>query len=263
MYVTVEVLKPEDRAAVAADPPALVVLSKADLTGFGEEGPMSAAQARCAGLSVAAGVPVLPLGALLAVAARALDPADWAAVRALAGAGWSCLDESHAGFLTAALPISGQMRVALLEKLDLFGIALGIAAVRQGRDLAAFRALLWRVSGVAEVVAALVAAGAHTRYQRIQHATAQLAALTVGDDRLSEFLSSDEIVLARMGAAEAVLRSAGLDVGPAAPLARARRWHRYSREGPPALRGCGADLARGALRLWSRAGGLPVGVAAR
>jgi len=71
-------------------------------------------------------------------------------------------------------------------------------------------------------------------------------------------------VLARMAAAldlaESLAQSAGLQVGscrdPAGYLSRAARWQRYSREQASAVhRACGADIARGSLRLWSRAGG--------
>ncbi|ORW06045.1 hypothetical protein [Mycobacterium kubicae] len=262
VYVTVEVLKPEDRAMIAAHPPALILLNKADLTGFGGAGPMMAAQARAAQLSAVAGVPVLPVSALLAVAARDLDPARWAALQALADAGWACLDESHDGFLSASLPVSVEARRTLLEKLDLFGVALGIAAARRHGSLSGFRALLRRVSGVDEVVAALRTAGANVRYQRVLQATAELAAIAVGNDAVSEFLSCDDTVLARMAAAEDVLRASGLDTGPVGHLERAQRWHRYS-DGPQVHRACAADLVRGSLRLWSQAGGIPQRAEAR
>ncbi|MCV6971136.1 hypothetical protein H7I00_16355, partial [Mycobacterium bohemicum] len=41
-------------------------------------------------------------------------------------------------------------------------------------------------------------------------------------------------------------------------LPRALRWQRYGRAAVSDLhRACGADIARGSLRLWSRAGGAP------
>ncbi|CPB59317.1 Hypothetical protein ERS007731_05640 [Mycobacterium tuberculosis] len=45
---------------------------------------------------------------------------------------------------------------------------------------------------------------------------------------------------------------------PAAHLPRAVRWHRYSLDNGDMHRTCGADIARGSLRLWSLAGGMPL-----
>lgn len=65
-----------------------------------------------------------------------------------------------------------------------------------------------------------------------------------------------------MHTAARVLRDAGLEVdtgGSAeAHLRRAIYWHRYS-NGPVSdlLRSCGRDIARGSLRLWAAAGGVP------
>ena len=87
--------------------------------------------------------------------------------------------------------------------------------------------------------------------------------------------SDDAAVLARMRAAAEALRNAGVDVGPTprsgdpatsrsgdlveSHLARAVFWQRFSRSpGRPAPhRACGADIARGSLRLWAAAGGVP------
>jgi len=80
---------------------------------------------------------------------------------------------------------------------------------------------------------------------------------------------SGAVALARMRAAARVLRDAGLEVElevdadggaecVAAHLRRAVRWHRYSK-GPVSdrHRSCARDVARGALRLWAAAGGVP------
>jgi hypothetical protein len=98
-----------------------------------------------------------------------------------------------------------------------------------------------------------------------------LEALTVCHDEIAEtisgFLSRDDTVVARMAAAVDLAEAAGLDPvscdrdDPAAHLPRAVRWQRYSR-GPVSdlHRACGADIARGSLRLWSQAcGSLPGG----
>ena len=66
-----------------------------------------------------------------------------------------------------------------------------------------------------------------------------------------------------MAAAVDLAEAAGLEVGrvdrdhdPAAHLSRAVHWQRYTR-GPVSdlHRACGADIARGSLRLWSQACG--------
>lgn len=86
---------------------------------------------------------------------------------------------------------------------------------------------------------------------------------------------SDAVALARMRAAAQVLRDAGLaveselDAGGggeclAAHLRRAVRWHRYSKGSASDLhRSCARDVARGALRLWAAAGGVPEAPALR
>lgn len=78
---------------------------------------------------------------------------------------------------------------------------------------------------------------------------------------------ADADVLSRMAPASAVLRAAGVEVEPAADtteglLRQAVRWQRYARgPAPERLRNCGMDLARGSLRLWTAAGGVPGPVA--
>ncbi len=275
VYAIAEVVKPEDTDAIAAaGRPVVAVLNKADvagsLSGRRGDGPIAAARARCADLAALAGVPLHPMIGLLAVAALDdLDTGVWAALRTLAAhpGGADCLENSYAGFLAADNPVPADLRVRSLEALDLFGIALGVAAVRQGRPAAQVRALLRRVSGVDTVVARIAAAGAELRYRRILDAVTELEALAVSQRPMAEsiggFLSRDDTVLARMAAAVELAEAAGLDPvdrDPAAHLPRAVRWQRYSR-GPVSdlHRACGADIARGSLRLWSRACGAPQG----
>lgn len=261
VYVTAEVIKPEDTAAIAAAArPVLAVLNKADLIGS-----PAAARTRCTELSALAGTPMQPMSGLLALAAaRGLDGALWAALRALAAdpGGAGCLDGSFAGFLAADLPVPPALRLRLLDTLDLFGAALGIAAARRGATPAQASALLRRVSGVDAVLTRLSVLGAEARYRRVLRAVAELEALAVTRHRIGEaisgFLSCDDTVLARMAAAADLAAAAGLDPGadPADHLTRALRWQRYGRGPVTELhRGCGADIARGSLRLWSRAGG--------
>ncbi|BBX98707.1 hypothetical protein MLAC_40010 [Mycobacterium lacus] len=278
VHVIAEVVKPEDRAAIgAARSSVLVVLNKADLTGCLSRdagpvptgGPIAAARTRCGHFSALVGVPVEPMIGLLAVAALdGLDDASWAALRALAAHpdGIASLEDSYDGFVTADLPVPAEVRMRVLAGLDLFGTALGIAAFRQHRTPEQVRALLRRVSGVDAVVDRVHAIGAEARYRRALDAVAELEALAVTDqsqsERIGEFLSHDDTVVARMAAALDVARAAGLDPevaacdDPAAHLSRAARWQRYSRGPVSELhRACGADIARGSLRLWSRAVG--------
>jgi hypothetical protein len=284
VYVAAEVIKPEDTDAIAAAGcAALAVLNKADLAGSlsgrAGDGPIAAARMRCAEFSALVGAPMEPMMGLLAVAALDdLDTALWAGLRALAAdpGGLTCLDGSFTGFLAANNPVPTDVRLRLLETLDLFGTALGIAAIRRGRTTAQVRALLRRVSGVDAVLDGIAAVGAEVRYRRVLAAVAELEALAVGQARLGErisgFLSRDDTVVARMAAAVDVADAAGLEVDdvepdrddPTAHLPRAVRWQRYSmgRLGPVSdlHRACGADIARGSLRLWSRAcGSLPGG----
>lgn len=262
VYVTAEVVKPEDRAAIAAARhPVLAVLNKVDtaspLTG--------AARTQCAHLAQLLGVAMEPMSGLLAVAAldTSLDEPAWSALRALAARPDAVLDASVDGFLAASDPVARADRGRLLGILDVFGIALVVAAIRQGASAPGARALLRRVSGVDAVVDRLFRVGARVRYQRVRRAVAQLETLAVTDARVAEFLCRDDTVLARMAAAEDVAAADGLDgaglaaavgSGSVDQLARAVWWRRYS-TGPVGelQRACGVDIARGALRLWSQA----------
>ncbi len=266
VYVSAEVLKPEDTRAIAAAPEVVVVLNKADLL---PGGPLPAARRRCAELSSVAGAPVAPMIAPLALAALdGLDAECWAGLRALAAhPGADGLDGSHAGFLAAGNSVPAERRLRLLDALDLFGVAVGVAALRRGRTPAQVRALLRRLSGVDAVVRRVAAAGAEQRYRRVLDAVADLEALAVprdrGAERVGAFLRRDDTVLARMEAAAEMAGAAGLEprdpAGDAGgDLPRALRWQRYGRAAVSDLhRACGADIARGSLRLWSRAGGAP------
>jgi hypothetical protein len=269
VYLVAEVVKPEDSAALATDgSPVLAVLNKADLTGFGGDGPIATAGARCdrfAQLLGLAGVEMLPMSGLLAVAALEHLDATCAAVLGDLAAhpgGLACLDGSFDGFLAAQLPVPVGARRRLLEVLDLFGIAVGIAAVRQGSGLAELRAVLRRISGIDAVIDRLVVVGAQVRYRRVLDAVCELEALAVSDlggGQIRAFLSSDDTVVARMVAATEAARACGLEPGPTAPLPRAVHWQRHRRTAVSGLHSaCAADIARGSLRLWSRAGGMPL-----
>jgi hypothetical protein len=244
VHVIAEVVKPEDQAAVAAaGRPVLVVLNKADLAGR-----------RCAELAKRAGALMAPMVALLAVAA--LDDVLWAALGCLADQPADL--RSPDAFLADAHPVSTATRRRLLKTLDLFGIRLVVACSQRGDCEAAIDALLRRASGVDAVVDQLNTLGAQARYRRVLDAAAELETLAVTDCRISDFLRGDDTVVGRMAAAVDVVEASGLDVDPcdeaAAHLRRAVHWQRYGR-GPASalLRSCGADIARGSLRLWVRA----------
>ena len=152
--------------------------------------------------------------------------------------------------------LSARVRGRLLARLDLFGIANAVAALRNGADRAAVRTALRRVSGVDAVCAEIDRAAAPVRYRRIESVLTELTGMAAGPGgaRLAEFLAGDDVVLARMAAAAEVLGAAGMPVSRAADSLRmAIGWQRYA-EGPVSElhRSCGLDLTRGALRLWDR-----------
>ncbi len=251
VVVVAEALKPEDRATLAARP-TLVVLNKADLAGFGAGGPITVADRRAAEIRVLTGMPTVSMVGLLAVAT--LDDELVGALRVLTAEPADLT--STDGFLRGDHSVSRDVRARLLQCLDLFGIAHGVLALRQGTDAADLPAVLRRLSGIDRVVARLAAVGAEVRYQRVRSALTRLRALAAHDvPALADFLSGDDAVLAVMAAAVDVVQAAGLTVDtgdePSAHLRRAQHWHRYSR-GPvnPIHRDCGADICRGSLRLW-------------
>jgi hypothetical protein len=250
VYLLAEVVKPEDHAAIeASGRPVLTVLTKADLiatteAGCHPQGPTSAAGTRCRQLSARTGLSIEPLVGILAVAA--LDDA-------VDGTLWAGLQE-----LAAGIPVAAPVRRRLLDILDVFGIAQAIAAIRLGATRAEAVTLLRRLSCIDDVVDAIERLGAQARYQRVLDAVADLETLAVTAPRISEFLSRDDTVVARMMAAVEVVEAAGMTVnrGDSADqhLCRALDWRL---DGPVAdvHRACSADIVRGSLRLWAGAGG--------
>lgn len=252
IYVLAETLKPEDRLALADSArPVVAVLNKADLTGFGGAGPVAAAASRCRQLGDLTGVAVYPLAGLAAVAAvdaTVVDEELLDALRVLTSdpADLGSTDRFAAG--GHRLPHS--LRERLLTHLDLFGIAHAVLALRDGADRAGVVAALRWASALDGLLAGIVAAAAPARYRRLTEA------------HPTESSAGDEAVAARMAAAIAVVQAAGMtvdsDTSAAAHLRRAILWQRYARGPVSRLHGrCGADIARGSLRLWERAGGIP------
>ncbi len=242
----------------------MAVLNKADLTGFGGVGPMATAAERCRRIGDQTGVPTVPLAALLAVAATDGSVIDGALLEALQTLASEPGDlRSVDGFVDGPHRLPVEMRSRLLTELDLFGIASGVRAVRDGADRSAVIAALRRASGVDLLLAEIQRTAAAIYYRRILGTAPALAELSVAPrgELIAEALSGDEIVLARMAAAMDVVQAAGIDVGEVASvthLRRAVRWQIYS-QGPVTTlhRMCAADIVRGSLRLWSRSGGVP------
>ncbi len=253
VVVIAEALKPEDRALLdAADAPAITVLNKADLTGLGGRGPLALAHRRAAACRAITGVPTVPMVALLAVAE--LDDELIRALQTLVmhPANLSSTD----AFVGTDHELAPEVRQRLLDTLDRFGIAHAVLAIGEGTQAAALTALMRRASLLDRVVEQLDATAAAVRYRRIRSVITELRALAIqsGDERLTEFLSTDETVLAVMAAAVDVVEAEGARVDtaadPAAHLRRAVYWRRYGRGPVNALhRGCADDIARGSLRL--------------
>jgi hypothetical protein len=268
VYVLAEVIKPEDRDAIAAaGRPVVVLLNKADLVATAESGrcphePASAARRRCAQLADVpglTGVSIEPVVGVLAVAALddLVDDALWAALQVLATRRGEL--SSADSFVAGGHPLSADLRRRLLETLDLLGVTAAVAAIRSGATRAQTRALLRRLSCIDDVIDKIGSVGAQVHYQRLLDAVNELETLAVTDCRVGDFLSRDDTVIARMTAAVNVVEAVGMRVdrrdSAAAHLRRAVGWQRYSRRpGSGIHRACGADIVRGSLRLWSKAG---------
>jgi hypothetical protein len=253
VVVVAEALKPEDSALIG-DGPTLVVLNKADLSGFGAGGPIAVADRRAADYQALTGAPTVAMVALLAAAA--LDDELIGALLVLTAEPADLT--STDGFLSGQHSLPRAVRARLLATVDLFGIAHGVLALRQGTDAAALPAVLRRLSQVERVVAQVAAVGAEVRYRRLCSALAELRTVAAaGRPDVDEFLADDDAVIAVMAAAVDVVEAAGLSVDPddepSAHLRRAQHFHRYSRGPVNQLHSsCGADICRGSLRLLRR-----------
>jgi hypothetical protein len=257
--VIAEALKHEDRYLIeSANRPALIILNKADLSGFGAGGPLAVAHRRAADYRALTSVPTVPMVGLLATAD--LDDELIGALRALVHEPADLT--STDAFVQCAHPLPRDVRQRLLDALDRFGIAHAVLAMgdrsheAEASDADALRALLRRLSLIDRVVAHVDAAGAPVRYRRLRSAITELRVLATktSDHQLAEFLSTDATVLAMMAAAVSVVEAAGVKVDrtddPNAHLGRAVHWHRYGRGPVDDLhRRCSADICRGSLRL--------------
>lgn len=248
VYVFVETLTADDRAAlVSCRRPVVAVLNKADLSGFGAAGPMAAAAERCRELQRDSGVPTRPLAALPALAASdGLDAAVIGALRDLA------IDPAR---------LSAGMRRRLAAELDLFGIAHAATALHAGAHGAEVAAVLLGISGMRGLLDEITRAAAPVRYRRLVDAVGRLSLAGLPGARAAEFVGGEELASARMTAALEVVCADGLRIptidGRVDELRRAVHWERYA--GGPVSdlhRSCARDIARGALRLWLRGGGV-------
>jgi hypothetical protein len=229
----------------------VAVLNKADLTCFRGDGPMAVAAQRCRDWERRTGVPTRPLAALLAVAA-------------LPGGLDQSLIDALGTVTVEPMRLQPAIGRRLLAELDLYGIAVAATAVSDGADAVMLAGVLRSVSGITAVLDEIERVSAPIRYRSLVGALTGLAEHPVGPRgaRAAQFLASDAVVLARMAAAIEVVavseRAGGDSDECAAQLRRAIYWQHYARGPVSALhRACGSDIARGALRLWLRAGGCP------
>jgi hypothetical protein len=227
LLVIAEVLKPEDRAALASSElPTVIVLTKADVSG-------SVADASVVSMiGLLATVTGLDDQLMAALCAFVEKPPDLSSVDA---------------FIEAAHSVDRAVRTRLLDRLDRFGIANAVRALAGGAGPAAVVELLHQLSNVDGVLARLHADAAPVRYRRVQHALSELRALAArtDDERLWQFLSADATVAAVMAAALEVLEANEPDTQER----RAIHWSRYARGPVNALhRSCANDVVRGMLR---------------
>ncbi|WP_235568542.1 hypothetical protein [Mycobacterium sp. Root135] len=256
VLVVAEAVKDEDLDMVRSDRrPALVVLTKADLAGTGAGGPMAVARRRAVGIHRQVGIPaVVAVGLLAALEPADLDDALVAALRHFVTEPPNLT--SVDAFVDDPHPVERDVRIRLLARLDRFGIAHAVLALADGCDPERLSTHLAGVGNVDEVLSALDAVAAPTRYRRLRGAVVQLQCLAAKLDHaaLLELLASDVAAMATMTAAVDVVTAAGLSVDrgdtAAAHLDRALAWRRYGRGPVNALhRQCSADIVRGSLRL--------------
>lgn len=256
VLVITEALKPEDRALLEEPGgPAVVVMNKADLAGFGAAGPMAHAYHRAARCRALTGLPTVPMVALLADVNLTGELLDALATLLTEPADLSSTD----AFVEAPHRLPREVRERLLAALDRFGIAHAVLALGRGASLESLPNHLRKLSQVDRVVEYVAAEGAPLRYRRLRTAVTQLRALATqfDDSRLADLLVTDDAVLAVMTAAVDVVEAAGASVDRSddadSHLRRAVHWRRYGNGPVNALhRACASDISRGSLRLLGR-----------
>jgi hypothetical protein len=227
LLVVAEVLKPEDRAALASSElPTVIVLTKADISGSETD------------------ASVVPMMGLLATVTD-LDDQLVAALRMFVAEppDLSSVD----AFVETEHTVDRAVRTRLLDRLDRFGIANAVSALASGAEPSAVVGLLQQLGNVDGVLARMHTDAAPVRYRRVQIALSELRALAArtDDERLWRFLSADATVAAVMAAALDVLGADGPDTQERCAI----RWSRYARGPVNALhRACANDVVRGMLR---------------
>ncbi len=173
VVVVAEALKPEDRAMLEAGP-ALVVLNKADLAGFGAGGPIAVADRRAAEYRALTGVPTVPMVGLLAAAT--LDDELIAALRVLTAEPADLT--STDGFLSAehSLPAKRARATAGHPRPVRHRPRRSRAAAGHGRRRAACCAAAAQ-PGRPRARLGWPRAGAEVRYRRMRSALVQLRTL--------------------------------------------------------------------------------------
>ncbi len=208
VLVIAEALKPEDRGQLAAaDRPIVTPLNKADLAGLGDGGPLARAHRRAADCRALTGMPTVPTVALVAVAELDDELVSALRVPVTEPADLTSTD----AFVNAGPSVRPELRRRLLASLDRFGIACAVLALGEGAHAATVSEELRRAGQIDRVVKHIEAAGAPVRYGRVHPALTKLNCLAVqsGDQRLAEFLSADETVIAVMAAAVDVVEAEG------------------------------------------------------
>ena len=276
VYVTAEVIKPEDADAIAAArQPLLAVLNKADLAGSLSgrtgDGPIAAARTRCLELSERVGVPVEPMIGLLAVAALdGLDDAAWAALQVLAAhpSGAESLDGSIRRLPGGEKPGACRRAAALAGHPGPVRHRAGNRRGPPGQDAGAGPSLAAadqlrgrrRQQGVGRSAPKCATSGCSTPSRNWRHwpsAATRLASGSAGSSPTTTPWSRGWPPRwtwpRRPG-----WTSGGATIRP--DTCRGRRGGSATAAGPVSdlHRACGADIARGSLRLWSQTcGSLP------
>gem|GEM_PF-3326175 len=195
----------DDVAALAGSDPrsVLVLLGKADSLGS-----WPAARTRAGECAQELGRPVIPVMPLLVVADLGEEEIDLLSAMATAG---EHVPPMQATFLDAGGPGQRLQRIALLRRLDAYGIAAAIAVLRQARCSAAeISELLTQRSGLdalTEPLRAFAAAAPAVRLARVAAELEILAAQGVLRDEIEDLLSGSMLAAAPAGqlaAAEAL-----------------------------------------------------------
>ncbi|MGR6966745.1 dynamin family protein [Geodermatophilus sp. URMC 61] len=231
----------------------ITVLSRADEVGAGRLDALHAADVVARRMSAdpqvaAVSSAVVPVAGLLALAGRTLRHGDYVALRALADADQQqvsrmLLTADRFTRPEAPVPLSAEVRTALLDRLGLFGVRLSIALVRAGvPDATALAEELLRRSGLAELQRLLrvhftergAQLRAGTALRRVEEVLAEHP--VAGDDELRAELERLRLAIPDLGELDLLARSRAVD-SPLPPELRAEGERLLGAEGTdPAAR---------------------------